>query len=261
MAFSLAALLSTTTGVFAQTDVPETPTDVAAYIYDSETLDVRWSSSDAANTTSSKIQRKSGSQEFDSSRQLTSDPASSKVPLQSISTVERYSDTIRDLTNGTEYTVRVITVNSGGDSDPSDEVTGTPQSSLRQDREFFETEVIELFESSYPWLRETSDYIEAQNVDVKFTKEGGGYVSLDCTENQLTLSLRNCTAVEVRAGRNERSMIYTIVHELAHVYTLATGVADSPGPLAIAHLYFYDLLSAMLENLSFSELRDTGLRA
>ncbi len=255
---SVAILLSTATEAFAQTDVPDAPADVAVYIYSSETLEVRWSSSDAANTTSFKIQWKSGSQQFDSSRQLTSDPASSKVPLQSTSTVERYRVTIADLSNGTEYTVRVIAVNSGGDSDPSDEVTGTPQSTFGQEREFFETEVIELFESSYPWLRETWDYIEARNIKVELITGPGGYMGRDCADIQLTLDLANCGADRVGAGRFQFDLIFIIVHELAHVYTLATGVADSPGPIAIAHLYFYDLLPARLESLSEGELVYTG---
>ena len=32
-----------------------------------------------------------------------------------------------------------------------------------------------------------------------------------------------------------------ILHELAHVYTLANGVSATPGPIAMAHLYFEGL--------------------
>ena len=62
-------------------------TDVAVYTYRSQQLEVRWSSSDASSTDSYKIQWKSGSQEFNSSRQLTSSPAVSKEELQSTSVV------------------------------------------------------------------------------------------------------------------------------------------------------------------------------
>ena len=122
----MATLIAKATEAFAQTDVPDAPTDVAVYIYSSQTLEVRWSSSDAADTTSFKIQWKSGSQEFDSSRQITSDPSTSKVALQSTSCVERYKDTITGLTDDTEYTVRVTATNANGDSDPSGDATGTP---------------------------------------------------------------------------------------------------------------------------------------
>ena len=104
----------------AQTDVPDAPTDVAVYTYKSQQLEVRWSSSDAASTTSFKVQWKSGSEEFSSSRQISIDPATGKVDLQSTSTVERYVSRISRLSNGREYTVRVIATNANGDSDPSE---------------------------------------------------------------------------------------------------------------------------------------------
>ena len=261
--FTIASLIATllvmATGVFAQTDAPDAPSDVAVYTYSSQTLEVRWSSPDAADTTSFKIQWKSGSQGFDSSRQLTSDPASSKVALQSTSTVERYKDTITDLTDGTEYTIRVIATNSNGDSDPSDEVTSTPQSSPGQVQSFIEKEVIELFESSHPWLRETWDYIEDENVTVEFTADEGGIVGISCRkEGNLYKCHVGTTYYDLQIGRHSSNLIYIITHELAHVYTLANGVADTPGPLGLAHLYFYNLLPARLESLPSYELFATG---
>ena len=64
--------------------------------------------------------------------------------MQSTSAGDRYKATLTGLTDGTEYTVRVIAVNSNGDSDPSSEVTGTPQSTPGQVREFWEQEVVEV---------------------------------------------------------------------------------------------------------------------
>ena len=153
LASSFATLLAITPEVFAQTDVPDAPTAVAVYSIESQKLEVRWSSSDATSTTSFKIQWKSGAEEYDSSRQLTSDPATSIEIDQSTSAGDRYVDIITGLTDGTEYTVRVIASNSNGDSDPSATATRTPASEPGQVREFFENEVVKIFESSSSWLR------------------------------------------------------------------------------------------------------------
>ena len=239
---SIATVLVTTTGVFAQTDVPDAPTAVAVYTIESQKLEVRWSSSDGTSTDSFKIQWKSGSEEFDSSRQMTSDPSTTIESDQSTSEGDRYVDIITGLTDGTEYTVQVIAANSNGDSDPSTTATGTPASEPGQAREFWENEVVSIFEDSFPWLRETWDYITAENVPVTWSERVAGGVSIPCTHVTPSM-LRECDADGAFIKRSYFNLIYGITHELAHVYTLATGVASTPGPLAMAHLYFNDLIN------------------
>ena len=237
---SVATFLAITPEVFAQTDVPDVPTGVAVYSIRSTELEVRWSTSDAASTTSFKIQWKSGSEEFDSSRQLSSDPATSIVSEQMTSADKRYKETLTGLTDGAEYTVRVIAANSNGDSEPSAEATGTPQSSPGQAQAFIENEVIEIFESSHPWLRETWDYITTQNVPVTFS--GSPIVGTRCTPHVAAeFGLKKCSTAFVRINRAHSHLIRSITHELAHVYTLTNGVTDTPGPLGGPHLYFYSL--------------------
>ena len=267
LAVSIATILTITHSVYAQTDVPDAPTNMAVYNYKSEQLEVRWSSSDAASTTSFKVQWKWGSEEFSSSRQSSIDPATRKVELQSTSIVERYMSRISRLSDGREYTVRVIATNANGDSDPSEEATGTPYPTQLQGRPFFEQvgpfierEVIEIFENSHPWLRETWDYTTSQNVFVTFRPWAGGTVHVLCpsiAENNLW----KCNAESVEVGRYDgyRNPIYhLIVHELGHVYSLANGMASNPGPLGIAHLYLDDLVFPSYENLSDLELFQSG---
>ena len=224
----------------AQSDVPDAPTDVAVYSIETQTLEVRWSTSDASSTTSFKIQWKSGSEEFDSSRQMTSDPATSIESDQSTSAGDRYVDIITGLTDGAEYTVRVIAANSSGDSDPSATATGTPASEPGQAREFWENEVVKIFEGSFPWLRETWDYITTENVLVFWSNSLSGGVTTLCT-HVTPSKLRECDTYRAHVNRSSFRVIYLITHELAHVYTLATGVSASHGPLGVARLYFHVL--------------------
>ena len=250
----IATLLATAPGASAQTDVPDAPTDVAVYPYKSHELEVRWSSTDADSTDSFKVQWKSGSEEYDSTLQVTSDPTASVVSLLSTSAKSRYKEVITGLTNDTEYTVRVIAVNSSGDSVPSVEETGTPKSGLPPARPFIEKEIIELFESSHPWLRKTWDFMLNQKVAALFSTQDGGYAWIDhCS--LIVAQLRRCVAREIGAGRYYSRLEYVIVHELAHIYTLANSITSTPGPLGAAHLYFYDLVpfSYGLQHFSESE--------
>ena len=238
---SIAIFLAAATETFAQTDLPDAPTDVAVYTYSSGKLEVRWSSTDAESTDSFKIQWKSGSEEFDSSRQNSVDPATWREPLQSTSAGERYKYRISDLTNGAEYTVQVIATNPNGDSDPSDEETGTPQTSPGQEREFIENEVIELFESSAPWLREVWDYVIAENVPVDFNPS---YSRIGRSCQDVEDGLKKCKPTHpfldgVQVARPNFGFggpLRDIAHELAHVYTLANGIASAPAPLGVAHI-------------------------
>ncbi len=159
---SVVAVLVNASEAFAQSLAPEAPTAVAVYSIETQKLEVRWSSSDSS-ITMFKVQWKSGSEEFDASRQVSADPTTSIESVQSTSAGDRYMVILTGLTDGTEYTVRVIAKNSSGDSDPSSEATGTPQSTPGQAREFWENEVIKIFEGSRPWLRETWDHITAEN--------------------------------------------------------------------------------------------------
>ena len=189
-----------------------------------------------------KVQWKSGSQEYDSSRQETL--ASTPGSAGSASTVTYIpSYAIMGLTNGTEYTVRIIAVNTHGDSPSSVEKSGTPNAKPDQLREYIEDEIVKKNENSYPWLRHTWDYMTNNNVRLNVRNYGASKVSRVCREGQ---GMASCyvssmtIAADVLDGDADAKK-WTILHELAHVYTLANGVSSTPAPLAMAHLYFDSL--------------------
>ena len=96
---------------------PAPPTGVAITTEGNGELTVGWTApteNGGSDITGYKVQWKSGAQSFGSSRQhTTADGAAT-------------SYTIPSLTNGTEYTVRVLAVNAVGDSAASNTDTGTP---------------------------------------------------------------------------------------------------------------------------------------
>ena len=96
---------------------PAPPTGVDITTEGNGELTVGWTApteNGGSDITGYKVQWKSGAQSFGSSRQhTTADGAAT-------------SYTIPSLTNGTEYTVRVLAVNSVGDSAASNTDTGTP---------------------------------------------------------------------------------------------------------------------------------------
>ena len=111
-----------TAAVAAETAVPDAPQSLNVSPDDTGTLDVSWeapASDGGSAITGYKVQWKSGSEDYDGSAGSTrqaeiTDPASR-------------THTITGLTDGVEYTVRVIAVNDVGDGPPSDEATATPR--------------------------------------------------------------------------------------------------------------------------------------
>ena len=97
--------------------VPGPPTEVVVTPGDGE-LTVSWTAPESdggADITVYRVQWSSGDEEFGSSRQNETDG-------------ETLTTTISDLTNDTEYDVRVVAVNSVGPGEPSDAASGAPNS-------------------------------------------------------------------------------------------------------------------------------------
>ena len=107
-----------TAAVAAETAVLNAPQSLNVSPDDTGTLDVSWeapASDGGSAITGYKVQWKRVGDSWDTPADVFED------------TVSRMTHTITGLTDGVEYTVRVIAVNDVGDGPPSDEATGTPR--------------------------------------------------------------------------------------------------------------------------------------
>ena len=107
-----------TAAVAAETAVPDAPQSLNVSPDDTGTLDVSWeapASDGGSAITGYKVQWKRAADSWDTPADVFE------------ATVSRMTHTITGLTDGVEYTVRVIAVNDVGDGPPSDEATGTPR--------------------------------------------------------------------------------------------------------------------------------------
>ena len=248
------------TGTGTPRTPPEAPEAVQVYVYVTGKLEVRWSAAESASVTGFKVQWRSGTDEWDTSRSDEVDPATAQVEWWPTPDSRRYRHTLDGLRNGTEYEVRVIASNAGVDGIPSDVAAGTPQadSTHAQAATFIENELISVYEDANPWLRVAFDWIDAANrQDDPYGQRSG--IEFHLGEQVLGRVVHSCfnsaggelhhTLWDARARYCHITRLYIewdfvdvvplITHELAHVLTLTNRLDGSPEvPLAIARLYF-----------------------
>ena len=190
-----------------------------------------------------KVQWKSGSQEYDATRQAV------VIPEAVTANVTHYafmpSHDITGLTNDVEYTVRVIATNPGGDGPPSQEQTATPGAKSEELWQFIEDKIVEEHEASYPWLRQTWNYLQNNDIPLIVWNSSADPNTVetyydDSSGIQATyvrsLNFPVSIVDEAEATKKE-----TILGHLAYMYTMTNGVSSSPASLGIAHVYFRSL--------------------
>ena len=239
---------------------PEAPEAVQVYVYVTGKLEVRWSAAESAPVTGFKVQWRSGTEEWDTSRSDEVDPATAQVEWWPRPDSRRYQHTLDGLRNGTEYEVRVIASNAGVDGNPSDVAAGTPQSDSThaQAATFIENELISVYEDANPWLRVAFDWIDAANrqddpygqssgINFQLGEQIWGQVVHSCFTSggvDLHYSLwdaraRYCHITRLLIAWDFVDVVPLITHELAHVLTLTNRLVGAhEAELAIARLYF-----------------------
>ena len=226
-----------TAAVAAETAVPDAPQSPNVSPDDTGTLDVSWeapASDGGSAITGYKVQWKSGSEDYDGSAGSTRQAEITDPAIR--------THTITGLTDGMEYTVRVIAVNDAGDGPPSVEATATPLSREARLRQFVETGVVQEYGADHPWLREVWAYMSEPGFDLVVLDHPAhqGEVAISCGESSVS-GLEGCEAQELQIDVDYLEDEGVIIHEMAHIYTLANDIASEPAPLGIAHLYFDSL--------------------
>ena len=203
-----------------------------------------------------KVQWKSGSQEYDATRQavLAPEPVTANVAYYAFMP----SHDIAGLTNDVEYTVRVMATNAGGDGSPSQEQTATPGTKSEQLRQYIEDEIVEEHEASHQWLRQTWNYLRNNNIPLIVWTDASDPNTVETySDDSSELDPEYVESLNFRVSivdGPEATKKETILINLADIYTMTNGVSSSPAPLGIAHVYF-----RTVDTLSLSGCWDSRL--
>ena len=109
---------------------------------------------------------------------------------------------------------------------------------------FMKNEVVDKYGYDYPWVRRAWEHSNQSDFRYTIDTRPGATVWPQeikpyYSNEVLPYSRINHMAINAK-WLNERGL-YIHIHELAHVYTMANKVAENPGAIAIAHLYFHSL--------------------
>ena len=214
------------------------------YIHNPRELDVEWlgpSDDGGSPITRWKIEWKSGTQDYSPHRRRV---VRNTPRLQADTPAgPGYDFLIWYLAPGTEYTVRVTAVNADGEGPPSPERSGTTAVSKNAEVRRIVDMVVERNEGRSPWIRRTLDHLDRHGIPIVWGGQSvgsNGDVVLTCNERFSNGECKVNGVSRVRFYGVSVSEV-TATHELAHVYTLSSHLAATPGPLAIALLYFSGL--------------------
>ena len=103
-------------------------------------------------------------------------------------------------------------------------------------------EIVDKHADEHPWLMEVWNYTNRPDFAYKLgSGQFAEFAYLDET-NESLYQIEATGLIIDEAFPKQEVLWPVIIHELAHVYTLATdGVNDYPGAIAVAHLYFDQL--------------------
>jgi len=198
--------------------------------------------------------------------QWTSDPNSWESSDQAIVTemvligiTSRWAYKITGLQNGTEYRMRVIAYNLLGDSEPTNEITGTPISLDSYLLSFIEDQVVAVYGNSSPWLRTSWEHMKRNGKVFNIVESSPGSAAVQSSCSTRADGLRTCrvtgTVIQesiVDLGAAQLSKI--LIHEMAHYYDKNSDLSGDIAALSAFRLYLESLPVNAGNNCRISEL-------
>ena len=107
---------------------------------------------------------------------------------------------------------------------------------------FIKEEIVDRYSEDHPWLLETWNYTNRS--DFKYELADNRSTSVSWVTPNTTSTLLKVEIIKLTTQERCLKNLYCwtdLIHEMAHIYTLANGVSSHPEALAVAHLYFEQL--------------------
>ena len=206
------------------------PQSVAAFGRTGQ-IEVWWHPSDGGSEIAAyKVQWKSGTEQYDSSREAT---LTIGPPVEG----DTWLHTITGLTNGTEHSVRVQSVDASDAIRGSVEVSATPMAFDAALMDFIKDSVVDAYPGE-PWLEVAYDHLVDENIPVTVdhsVSRASGTVKRNC--DRIRDSLHECIVADIVVSGGLSMQVDGLAHELAHVYTVANHVVDYSAPIGLAFVY------------------------
>ena len=223
---------------------PGAPRYFSLVTYDDGELNIEWRAplyDGGSEITGYKVQWKSGTEEWDSSRQYDL-----KVDDLNSNRFGVYSRKIYPLTNDVEYTLRVLAYNEYGDGTPSTEITGTPTSLKERLKSYIDDEIIDEYGDDHTWLSQAWNHMTRNSMVFDLVSGVGfaGTVHPSCPVGSDGLAKCIVTRTELNAevflSSAKDTLDKVIIHELAHYFDFTHTLSDKVS-LAAFRLYVHSL--------------------
>ena len=198
--------------------------------------------------------------------QWTSDPNSWESSDQAIVTemvpigiTSQWAYKITGLQNGTEYRMRVIAYNSLGDSEPTNEITGTPISLDSYFLSFIEDQVVAVYGNSSPWLRTSWEHMKRNGKVFNIVESAPGSAAVQASCSPRADGLHTCRVTgaviqESIVDSGAAQLSSTLIHEMAHYYDKNSDLSGDISALSALRLYLESLPVVAGNNCRISEL-------